>query len=357
MEPFTYESLAQRVVFGTGTLATVGDELDRLGRKRALLVTTAGHAVKGQRLADDLGSRCVGHYAGAAVHTPVSVTNDAMAGVRELEIDAVIALGGGSAIGLGKAIAVRTDLPQIVIPTTYSGSEATPTLGETEHGRKTSRRDAKILPEVIIYDVALTLTLPVPITVVSGLNAMAHAVEALYAKDRNPITSALAERGMASLVTALPALVADPLDVGARSEALVGAWASGSCLAVVGMALHHKICHALGGSFDLPHAETHAVVLPHAVAYNERAVRQALLPVARVCGSATAADGLWTLARQLGAPTTLAQLGMKEAGLDRAVEVALQNPYWNPQPIIAADVRALLQNAFFGRPPGTIPLS
>lgn len=352
MKAFIYESLPQRVVFGTGTIANVGDELNRLGLKRALVITTPGHEARGQRLVEALGALCVGHYAGAAMHTPVPVTNDAMARVRELEIDAVVALGGGSAIGLGKAIAVRTDLPQIVIPTTYSGSEATPTLGETEHGRKTSRRDPGILPEVIVYDVALTLTLPVSITVVSGLNAMAHAVEALYAKERNPITSAIAERGIASLAAALPALVSDPVNLEARAEALVGAWACASCLAVVGMALHHKICHVLGGSFGLPHAETHAVVLPHAVAYNERAVLQELAPVARVCGSTTAASGLWTFAQSLGAPTTLSQLGMKAEDLDRAVEITLQNPDRNPQPLIATDVRALLDDAFYGRPAG-----
>jgi alcohol dehydrogenase class IV len=180
-------------------------------------------------------------------------------------------VGGGSTTGLGKAIALATGLDQIVVPTTYAGSEMTPILGQTERGVKTTQRSPAILPEVVIYDVDLTLTLPPALTATSGLNAIAHAVEALYAQDRNPIVSLMAEEGIAALARSLPVLVDAASDLAARSDALYGAWLCGACLGAVGMALHHKLCHTLGGSFDLPHAETHAVVLPHAVAYNSAA--------------------------------------------------------------------------------------
>ena len=187
-----------------------------------------------------------------------------------------MALGGGSTIGLAKAIALRTDLPQIAIPTTYAGSEMTPILGETKDGRKTTQKSMKVLPEVVIYDVDLTMTLPAGLSGTSGINAIAHAVEALYAEDANPIISVLAEQSIAALGRALPQIAADPSDREARSDAQYGAFLAGACLGSVGMALHHKLCHTLGGTFDLPHSETHTIVLPHALAYNAPAVPKAV---------------------------------------------------------------------------------
>jgi maleylacetate reductase len=271
--------------------------------------------------------------------------------VLRAQADCLVSLGGGSTIGLGKALALRTDLPQVAIPTTYAGSEATPILGQTEHGRKTTIRTTKVLPESIIYDVDLTLGLPARLSVVSGLNAIAHAVEALYAKDANPVTSMLAERGIAAIAHALPRIVRDGRDVSARSDALFGAWASGNCLGTVGMSLHHKLCHVLGGSFDLPHAETHAVILPHAAAYNAAAAAGALERVARVLGADSAAGGLFDLASELGAPTALRNLGLDESKLDEAARIAVATPYWNPRPIDEAAIRLLLDDAFHGRRP------
>lgn len=353
MLDFIYEALPQRVVFGSGTLARVGEEVDRLGARRALVLTTPQQRESGEKLARIIGERQVGLFAGAAMHTPVDVTEEALAYVSEKSADVVIALGGGSTTGLGKAIALRTDLPQIVIPTTYAGSEATPILGQTEGGRKTTIRDMKVLPEVVVYDVDLTLTLPVAMTVTSGLNAIAHAAEALYTKERNPVISNLAIQGIEALTEALPTIVGDPGNREARAKALYGAWACGICLGSVGMALHHKVCHTLGGSFDLPHAETHSVVLPHAIAYNERAVGAQLSPIARLLGSASAAQGLWDLAKGLGAPMRLADLGLGREDLPRAAAIMMQNPYWNPQPLVEADLRAMLEDAFAGNRPGS----
>jgi maleylacetate reductase len=352
MEPFVYQAQSQRVVFGWGTLATAGEELTRLGSSRAIVLSTSGHRANAAALAKDLGAQCVGVFAEAAMHTPAGITEGALAEVKRLGADAVISLGGGSTIGLGKAIALRTDLPQLVIPTTYAGSEATPILGETQDGRKTTQRDPKILPEVVLYDVELTMTLPPALSVTSGLNAIAHAVEASYARERNPIVSLMALEGIRALAAALPRIVTDPRDREARSDALYGAWACGTCLGAVSMALHHKICHVLGGTFGLPHAETHAMILPHATAYNERAASAELHPIAELLDAKTASAGLHQLAASLHAPLSLKEIGMPEDSIERAADEIVANPYWNPEPVEREGIIRLLRHAFAGSPPG-----
>lgn len=351
MRPFVYNALPARVVFGVGTIGQLADEVRRLGCRRALILSTAQQLGDAERLAVQLGDLAAGVFAGAVMHTPLEVTEKAMGHLRDLGADCTIALGGGSTIGLGKAIALRSDLPQIAIPTTYAGSEATPILGETEGGRKTTQRSLKVLPEVIVYDVDLTLTLPPALTATSGINAMAHAVEALYAQDANPVTSLLAEQALAILAKALPRIVSHPGDRAARADALYGAWACGTCLGSVGMALHHKLCHVLGGSFGLPHAETHTVVLPHATAFNAASAPEAMAAVARALGARDAAQGLFDLAGELAAPRSLRELGMPEEHLDEAADIAVKSPYWNPRPIERDTIRALLQDAYDGRRP------
>ncbi len=341
MQSFTYVGVPGRVVFGSGTLSRVPDEVRALGCSRALVLSTPQQADAGRALADQLGGLAAGLFTEAAMHTPVEITDRAMQVVAELGADCTIALGGGSTTGLGKAIALRTDLPQVVVPTTYAGSEATPILGETRDGVKTTQRGPRILPEVIVYDVDLTLSLPIGLSAASGMNAIAHAVEGLYTQDANPIVSLMAEEGIRALGAALPRIAADPSDREARSDALYGAWLCGVVLGSVGMALHHKLCHTLGGSFDLPHA----------AAYNAPAAPEAMARVARALGAADGPQALYDLARRIGAPTTLEAIGMPEDGLDRAADLAVANPYWNPRPIDRAGVRALLDDAFHGRRP------
>jgi maleylacetate reductase len=351
MEAFDYSALAGRVVFGSGTIARVAAEVEALGCSRAFVLSDPHHAAGAAlRVRDVLAKRAVGLSTEAAMHTPVEVTEKVLRS-RPSAGRLPGCAGRRFDTGLGKALALRIDLPQVVIPTTYAGSEATPILGQTEQGRKTTIRSAKVLPETIIYDVDLTLGLPARLSVVSGLNAIAHAVEALYAKDANPVTSMLAERGIAAIAHALPKIVRDGWDVSARSDALFGAWACGNCLGTVGMSLHHKLCHVLGGNFDLPHAETHAVILPHATAYNAQAAAGALDRIARVLGAESAAAGLFDLAAELGAPTSLRDIGLAESKLDEAAGIAVASPYWNPRPIDQAGIRALLDDAFHGRRP------
>ena len=351
MQSFVYNALPAKVVFGFKTIARTADELRALGVSRALVLSTAGRTRQAQTLAQSLGSSCVGAFSGAVMHAPVEATQRALQVVREKRADCTIALGGGSAIGLGKSIAFVTDLPQIVLPTTYSGSEATPIGGETKDGVKTTVTTPKVLPEVIIYDVELTLDLPPAVSVVSGFNAIAHAVEALYAREANPLISLLAEEGIRSFATALPAVRRDPKDRDARAEALYGAWLCGICLGSVGMALHHKLCHVMGGAFNLPHAETHTVILPHAMAYNAKAAPEAMARVARALDAPDAVQGLHALARRLDAPTALREFGMPEAGIDRAVDLIMANPYWNPRPLEREAIRDLIARAWSGAAP------
>lgn len=353
MQAFTYNGLPARVIFGFGTLAKLPAEIDRMGLKRVLVLATPQKKQNAEKTCANLDGRAAGVFAGAAMHTPVAITARAMEAVAELRADGIVAIGGGSTTGLAKAIALRTDLPQIVVPTTYAGSEMTPILGETKDGLKTTIRSEKVLPETVIYDVDLTMTLPAALTTTSGMNAIAHAVEALYAQDRNPIISMMAEEGIAALARALPRLSENPRDPDARSGALYGAWLCGTCLGAVGMALHHKLCHTLGGSFDLPHAETHTVVLPHAVAYNAKAAPDAMKRIARALGVRSAPLGLYRLARLLRAPTALRDLGMPEAGIGEAVDIALRNPYWNPAPIERGTLHGLITRAWRGDPPQT----
>lgn len=350
--PFVFPGIPTRVVFGHGTIARVPEEVARLGRSRALVLSTPQQEGEARTLAGRLGDRAAGVFAGAAMHTPVEVTERAVATFRSAGADCVVSLGGGSTTGLGKAIAVRTGADQVVVPTTYAGSEMTDILGETAAGEKTTRRDPAIRPEVVVYDVDLTLTLPVGLTVTSALNAIAHAMESLYAPDRNPVTEALACDALRAFRRALPRLVADPADREARSDALFAAWGCSTALGYVSMALHHKLAHALGGSFGLPHAETHAVLLPHTTAYNEPAAGGLLAPLAETFGRASAGAGLWEFARSLGAPMRLSDLGLDAADLDRAAEIATRNPYPNPRPVTREGVRELLQQAHEGHFPG-----
>lgn len=347
---FVYTSHPARVIFGSGTTARLPDEVARLGARRALVLATPAQKAQAEELAELLGDKAVGVFAGAVMHTPVDVSERATDVARNLRADVVVAVGGGSTVGLGKAIALRTDLPQIVLPTTYAGSEMTPIIGETENGAKRTQSTPKVLPEVVIYDVDQTLDLPPAISGTSGMNAIAHAVEALYAREANPIISALALQAIGALARALPVIAKEPRDIPARSDALYGAWLCGICLGSVGMALHHKLCHTLGGSFDLPHAETHTIVLPHALAYNAPAIPDVMNDLETVLGGEPS-NALYDLARAIGAPAGLSELGMPPEGVAAAADSALANSYWNPRPLEREAIAALIARAHAGERP------
>jgi maleylacetate reductase len=285
------------------------------------------------------------------MHVPIEVAERGRSEAIRLFADGLLTIGGGSAIGLGKAVALTTGLPIISVPTTYAGSEMTSMWGLTEGQAKRTGRDPQVLPRSVIYDADLTLGLPVTVSVTSGLNAVAHAVESLYAPDRSPVIALMAEEGLRSLISALPRIVAAPGDSDARALAQYGGWLCGACLGATTMGLHHKLCHTLGGMLDLPHAETHSVVLPYVLAYNEPAAPDVAARVASLLGAPDAAAGLWELGESLGSPRSLGQLGMTQADVDRVAAQVMSAPFANPRQVTEAGVRDILHQALTGAQP------
>ncbi len=316
MRSFAFSVRMPRVVFGRGTVARLPDEVAALGASRPFLVAGERHAV-------DLPG-AAGRFAGVVQHTPVEVSDQAAEAAGATGADCVVSVGGGSATGLGKAIATRLGLPHIAVPTTYAGSEVTPVLGETAGGVKTTRRGPEILPATVVYDVELTLGLPVPLSVTSGINALAHAVEALYSPDANPAVDALAVEAIGKLAAGLRGIAGRPDDVGARTAALEGAWLAGLGLGNVRMGLHHQLCHLLGGTYGLPHSQTHTVLLPHAMAVRDGELRR----VADALGAPDPAAGVYDLITELGGPTSLRELGLSEADLEAAGHPEVLRPAW-----------------------------
>ncbi len=348
MKNFVYNGHPARVIFGAGSLQYLGREIEALGAQKVLVLSTPEQRASAEMIADLLGARAVGVFDRAVMHVPIETAREARALARQLGADCAVAIGGGSTTGLGKAIALDSGLPILAIPTTYAGSEMTTIYGITEAGMKKTGKDARVLPRTVIYDPELSRGLPVGMSITSGINAIAHAAEGLYAVDSNPIMDLVAKEGIAAMGRALPAIKKEAGDMQARSDALYGAWLCGTVLGNVGMALHHKLCHTLGGSFNLPHAETHTIVLPHALAYNAAAAPAAMQAIAVALGGVSAAQAVFDLAKNNGAPVALRDIGMKEANLDKACDIAMQNQYPNPRPLERAAIRQLLQDAFEG---------
>jgi maleylacetate reductase len=328
-QAFVYQGLPSRVVFGAGSLASLPAEMDALQAQRALVLCTPEQRASAERVVALLGARAAGVFDRAVMHVPIETAREAREEARRLGADCIVA-----------------------IPTTYAGSEMTPIYGITEAGLKKTGKDARVLPRTVIYDPELTLSLPVQMSVTSGINAIAHAAEGLYSAEGNPVIDLMAEEGIAALGRALPLIRAQAGDVEARADALYGAWLCGIVLGTVGMALHHKLCHTLGGSFNLPHAETHTIVLPHALAYNAAAAPQAMERIRSALGGASAPQAVYDLAKDNGAPVALRDIGMKADDLDKACDIAMSNQYPNPRALERGAIRALLQDAFEGKRPG-----
>jgi maleylacetate reductase len=345
---FAYDAVPGRVVFGIGAVERLGEELDRLGARRVLAVA-GPRAVDG--LVERLGDRWVGSCTEVRQHVPVEAAAKAVAAARQLEADCLVAMGGGSATGLAKAVALEHPASILAVPTTYSGSEVTPIYGLTGPEGKRTGRDLRVLPKVVVYDPALTTGLPAAVTGPSGMNALAHCVEATYAPGANPVSSLLAEEGARALARGLPGAVRDPGDLAARSDALLGAYLGGAALAGAGVAIHHQLCHLLGGAYRLPHAELHAVVLPHAVRFVAPAARPQLARMTAGLEVDDLAGALWDLARRLGTPAGLAELGLAETELDRAAAQAVARVVQTPRRAGVAELRALLDDAWRGRRP------
>jgi alcohol dehydrogenase class IV len=356
MNAFTYDALPGRVVFGAGASRDrLAEEVGRLDAERVLLIATEQERELAEDLASPLGERLAGLFARVRPHVPVEVAERARDAAREVGADCLLSVGGGSTTGTAKAVALEMDLPIVAVPTTYAGSEMTPVYGLTSGQRKRIGKSLKVLPKVVIYDPELTFSLPDFITGPSAMNAMAHCVEAFYAPGANPITSLMAEEGIRALASGVPAAVSRPEDLEGRTRTLYGAYLAGAAFAAAGGGIHHKICHVLGGAYDLPHAETHTVILPQAVAFNEGAIPEVMQRVARALGAEEAAAGLYDLARRIGAPTALKDIGMREENLDEAITLILEEaPTENPRPVDKAGIRELLEDAYSGRRPGVV---
>lgn len=348
MTSFTFEAQSSRVVFGNGCVAQLPYEMERMACTRAMIVATPGRSALTAHARDLLGDNVVAIFEKAIVHVPAGIAAEAREHAGESKADVIIALGGGSAIGVAKAVALTSSMPVIAVPTTYAGSEMTPIWGMTEDSVKRTGRNARVQPRVVIYDPDLTLSLSPRTTASSGLNAIAHAIEALYAADANALTSAVACEGLRLLATALPRLSVMPVDREQRSNALRGSWLAGYALGTCQMALHHKLCHTLGGSFGLPHADTHAVLIPYTAAYNRDAAAPALRRAAQVLGVEDAPTELLTFARTIGAPSSLRDIGMKEEDLEPAARLAAERQYPNPAPVTFEALSVLLDAAFRG---------
>ncbi|KAI4851185.1 maleylacetate reductase [Aureobasidium sp. EXF-8845] len=350
MDSFIYTNTPSRVIFGKGKVSTLPKEAELLGVSKCLILSTKFQIKEAEMLTQLLGDKAVGIFDNATMHTPIAITTEALELAKKLNADSVVSIGGGSTIGLGKAISFKTGLPHICIPTTYAGSEMTPILGQTVDGKKTTESHPDIKPNVVIYDVELTLTLPVEMSMTSSVNAIAHAVEALYASDTNPIIQLLAQDGIRSLASALPEIKKDPKSISAREKAQYGAWLCAICLGSTKMALHHKICHVLGGAFNLPHAETHTVVLPHALAFNAPATPRAmeLLAAALPEGNGDAVKGLNILLEKLDVPRDLKRYGMKESDIEIGVQQTMSNKYANPREIQEGPIREMIRRCWAG---------
>lgn len=351
MRTFTYDALPGRVVFGPGRRAELAAEVDRLGLGHVMLIADNNANSTADDLAALLGTRVVTRWHDVEQHVPTDLAESARAAANQAGIDGIVTVGGGSTTGLAKAIALVADAPIVAVPTTYAGSEMTPIYGLTGEHKETGR-DLRVLPRAVLYDPELTLDLPVAVTAPSAFNAIAHCVEALYGPGANPITSLMAEDGIRAIAAALPRIAHEPRDLSARSDLLYGAYLAGAALAVVGMALHHKICHVLGGTFGLVHGDVNAVMLPHVVAYNATGAPEPIGRVAAAVGAGEpAAEALFDIAASIDAPTSLAELGMPEEGLDLTAERTATETTFNPTPIDVPAVRALLDDAWHGRRP------
>jgi maleylacetate reductase len=337
--------LQARVVFGAGATARLAEELVTLGLKRVLVITTPGRSSAAAAAREALGDRIAGVCDRATLLVPIDRVREAVAEVERLSPDALLAVGGGSAIGLAKAVALERRLPIAAVPTTYSGSEMTGIWGVTDGRQKRTGRDAGVAPCLVVYDPVLTLTLPAVVSAASGMNAIAHAVEALYAADAGPVATSAADLAIRRLAQALPRIVVRLDDLDARTLALQGAHAAGVALSLASMGLHHKICHVLGGAFGLPHALTHAALLPHVVAFNASQVPLAMERIADALGAADAAGGLAALNRTLGLNATLADLGLRASDVNRSAALIVSSSYANPRPVNESEVRALLLGA------------
>jgi maleylacetate reductase len=358
VNPFTYDQLPARIVFGAGRLAEVGAEVERLGGQRVMLISDGQAAPTAAVITEQLGSRLALAWDEVAQHVPVELAERARSAATDASIDCVVCIGGGSSTGLAKAVALSHAVPIVAVPTTYAGSEQTTIYGLTGGRHKQTGKDPIVQPKTVVYDPELTVGLPPQVTGPSAFNALAHSVEALYAPGNNPITSALALEGVRAIHQSLPTVMASPGDIDARGTLLYGAYLSGVALGTTSTGLHHKLCHVLGGRFNLVHADAHSVILPHAIAFNAPALPAEMARLADALGvpGGDPAAALWDLAVASNVPTRLADLKgddglLRREDLPGAAHAAAEEITVNPRPVDEVDLLGLLERAYEGERP------
>jgi maleylacetate reductase len=359
MRPFTFDQLPSRIVFAPGSLSQVGTEVERLGAAHVMMINDGMTETAADTVRDQLGARVALRWNEVAQHVPVELAERARSAATQHGIDAVVTIGGGSSTGLAKALALSHRVPIVAVPTTYAGSEQTTIYGLTGGQHKQTGKDPVVLPRVVVYDPELTLGLPTSVTGPSAFNALAHSVEALWAPGNNPITSALALEGVRAIASSLPSVMADPTAVEGRGDLLYGAALSGMALGATAAGLHHKLCHVLGGRFDLVHADAHSVVLPHALAYNAPVLPKEMRRLADALGvpGQDPAGALWDLAVASHVPIRLSDLSGRDGPLQRdqladAADVAAIEITVNPRPVDREALLGILERAFDGNRPG-----
>jgi maleylacetate reductase len=348
---FIHEIATPRVVFGRGSVARVSEEVDRIGAQRVLLIGNPGRAGIQRMLAGTVQPHVVGIVDRVQEHVPVQVAERAAQQAASLDADLLLPVGGGSAIGAAKAVARRTGLPILAVPTTYSGSEMTPIWGETKDRVKVTGRDPVVVPNTVVYDPDLSDSMPADLRAVSGMNALAHCAEAMYDPECSPLVKASAVEGARALARGLRCRLDVPDDANAAEDILCGAWLAGVVLAGASMGLHHKLCHVLGGQQRLPHGGLHSVLLPYVLAFEEPAAAGALDRFAAAVGYGHAAEAVWELGRRLGTPVSLSAIGFQTAGIPDVIDAVMASPPTGPRSVEPGVLRDLLERATQGLPP------
>ncbi|MDA7569456.1 maleylacetate reductase [Emcibacteraceae bacterium] len=345
---FDYTPVPSKAVFGENSALKLKDEIIALGGKRVMIACTKNMVSRIQHVIDHLGEICISIYDKAEPHCPKHIALGAVEEFKAKNCDIIVAVGGGSSIGIGKAITLRTSAPLIVIVTTPCGSESTPIHGMLVGNKKKTGRDPKVIANTSVYDPALTTSMNAHLTGTIGMNSLAHCVEALYAKVKSPVSDLMAIEGIKSLTSGLPKSIKRPNDIIARAEVLFGGMLSGYCVTLAGIAIHHKLCHVLGGHHGIPHGESNSVILPYAIAYNETAAPEAMEKIKGAMKTESASSGIYDFARKIGVPKSLKELGMRESDLDLAAAETIERTPYNPKPLEIKSVREMLQQAYEG---------
>ena len=336
---FEYTPVPSKAVFGKNSTMKLREEVEALGGTRVMIACTKNMVARISHILDDMGDMVVSIYDKAEAHCPEHIALGAVKEFNDTNCDIVVVIGGGSTIGIGKAITLRTDAPLIVVATTPCGSESTPIHGMLIGNKKKTGRDRKVIARTSIYDPVLTTSMNAHLTGTIGMNSLAHCIEALYAQVKSPVSDIMAVEGIKALTQGLPESIKSPDNLDAREQVLYGGMLSGYCVTLAGIAIHHKLCHVLGGHHGIPHGESNSVVLPYAVAYNESAAPEAMKKIRNAMGTDSASGGIYDFATIIGVPKSLKELGMNESDLDLAAKETVERTPYNPKAVDEKSVR------------------